>query len=214
MSARDCRTSFLVGFAFPFSLAFVPLLFACGDGKFAFDAAVAEVEPNGDKRRALSLGGGGELFDLAMMQQQFSRAQALVIHGVAVREGADVGVQEEGLAVLEQAIGVLEVGLAFANGLDFGTAQGDATLVAVAEEVVKAGRAVEGGIACPEATGSRSFGLTVGLVAAVGLVGLESERGIGEGSMLAEQGGCNEAAGRTGYSQRCRSGATRAGVQG
>ena len=96
-----------------------------------------------------ALSGGGELLDLAAMQQQLPGAQALVVHGVAVREGADVGVEEEGLAVLEQAVGVLEVGLAFADGLDLGAAQGDAALVAVAEEVVEAGRAVEGGVALP-----------------------------------------------------------------
>jgi hypothetical protein len=64
-----------------------------------------------------------------------------------VGEGTDVGVEEEGLAVFEEAVGVLEVGLAFADGLDLGAAEGDAGFDAVGEEVVEAGGAVEGGVA-------------------------------------------------------------------
>ena len=151
-----------------------------------------------------ALSRGGELFDLAVMQQQLPGAQALVVHGVAVGEGADVGVEEEGLAILEQTVGVLEVGLALADGLDLGAAEGDAALVAVAEKVIEAGGAVEGGVALAGGHGVAVLRLDRGLGGGVGVVGLESERGIGEGSMLAEQGGCNEAAGRAGYSQRCR----------
>jgi hypothetical protein len=47
----------------------------------------------------------------------------------------------------------------------------------------------------------------------VGVVGLDSERGMGEGSMLAEVRGCNEATQGFGYSQRCRSGVSRVGGQ-
>ena len=55
--------------------------------------------------------------------------------------------RRKALAVFEQAVGVFEVGLAFADGLDLGAAQGDAGLEAVGEEVVEAGGAVEGGVA-------------------------------------------------------------------
>ncbi len=81
------------------------------------------------------------------MEQELAGAQGFVVHGVAVGEGADVGVEEEALAVLEQAVGVLEVGFAFADGFDLGAAEGDAALEAVGEEVVVAGGAVEGGVA-------------------------------------------------------------------
>ena len=53
LAARDGGASFLVGFALALGLALVPLLLAGGDGELAFDAAVAEVEPDGDERGAL-----------------------------------------------------------------------------------------------------------------------------------------------------------------
>src|SRR5450432_4247899 len=58
-----------------------------------------------------------------------------------------MGIQEERLSVLDEPVGVLEVGLAFADGLDLGAAEGDAGLEAVEEEVVMRGGPVEGGVA-------------------------------------------------------------------
>src|SRR5271156_117113 len=70
-----------------------------------------------------------------------------MIQRVAVRIGADMGIQKEGLAVFEQAVGVFEVGLALANGLNFAAAQCDSRLEFVEQEIVMAGRAVHGGVA-------------------------------------------------------------------
>src|SRR5438105_7015991 len=84
---------------------------------------------------------------LIFMHHEFPGAQGIVIHDVAMRKRADVGVQEKALAVLEQAIGVLQVGFAFADGLDLGTAQGDSGLEPVEEGVVVARSAVLGGVA-------------------------------------------------------------------
>ena len=137
---------FVVGFALAFGGALVPLLLAFGEGELAFDAAVAEVEADGDEGEALLPGGGFELADLVLVQQELAGAQRVVVHGVAVGERADVGVEEEALAVLEQAVGVLEVGFALADGFDLGAAEGDAGLELVGEEVVEAGGAVEGGV--------------------------------------------------------------------
>ena len=81
------------------------------------------------------------------MEEQLAGAELLVIHGVAVREGSDVGVEQEALTVFEQAVGVLEVGFALADGFDLGAAQGDASFVAVGKEVVVAGGTVERGVA-------------------------------------------------------------------
>src|SRR6185437_5254609 len=75
LAARNSGTSFLVGFAFALRFPLVPLLLAGGHGELAFDAAVAEVEPNRDERRALSLSGGIEFLDLTAMQQQLPGAQ-------------------------------------------------------------------------------------------------------------------------------------------
>ncbi len=56
-------------------------------------------------------------------------------------------VQQKGFAVLDEAVGVLEIGLSFANRLDLGAAQGDAGLEFLQQKVVVAGGAVVGGIA-------------------------------------------------------------------
>ena len=54
-SPGDGGSSFLVGFAFAFGFALVPVLLAFGYGELAFDAAIAEVESGGDEREALLL---------------------------------------------------------------------------------------------------------------------------------------------------------------
>jgi len=50
------------------------------------------------------------------------------------------------LAILEEPVGVFEVGLSFADRLDLCAAQRDACLKAISKEVVEARRTVEGGI--------------------------------------------------------------------
>ena len=150
---------FVVAFAFAFGGSLVPLLLAFGKGQFAFDAAVFEVELDGDQGVALLLGGDDELVDLAFVEEEFAGAEGVVVHRVAVGEGADVGVEEEGFAVFEEAVGVFEVGFAFADGFDLGAAEGDAGFYAVGEEVVEAGGAVEGGVA-----GAGGYGVAVFLL--------------------------------------------------
>ena len=72
-------------------------------------------------------------------------------------------VEQEGFAVLEQAVGVFEVGFAFADAFDLGAAEGDAGFELVGEEVVEAGRAVEGGVAAAGGYGVAVLGLGRGL---------------------------------------------------
>ena len=69
-------------------------------------------------------------------------------------------IEEEGLTVLDKAVGVLEVGLALADGLDLGAAEGDSGLKAFEEEEIVAGAAVLGGIALAGGDGiARAGGL-------------------------------------------------------
>lgn len=51
----DGRAGFAVGFAAAFGFALVPVLFALGDGEFALDAAIFEIEAGGDERMSLDL---------------------------------------------------------------------------------------------------------------------------------------------------------------
>jgi hypothetical protein len=150
---------FLVAFAGAFGGSLVPVLFALGEGYFALDAAVAEIKLHRDERVALLGRQSFKFLDLSFVQQELSGSQGLVVHGVAVGERADVGVEEETLTVLEEAVRVLEVGLAFADGFDLGAAQGDAALKAVGEEVVEAGRAVVGSVALSGGDGIAVLGL-------------------------------------------------------
>src|ERR1039458_7143151 len=143
LAAGDGGFGFVVGFALAFGGALVPLLFALGQREFAFYAAFAEVEPGGDKSETLLTGGTFELSNFVLMQQQLACAQRIVIHGVAMREGADVRSEEHTFSVLQQSVGVLEVGLALANGLDLGAAESDAGLELVEQRIAVAGRPVE-----------------------------------------------------------------------
>jgi hypothetical protein len=61
--------------------------------------------------------------------------------------GSDVGIEEKEFAVLYEAIGVLEIGLAGADGLDLGSAKGDAGFIAVEEEKIMPCGAIDAGIA-------------------------------------------------------------------
>jgi hypothetical protein len=147
LAAGDGGFGFVVGFSLALGGAFIPLLFALGKGDLAFDPAVAEVEAGGNQGEAFLAGSDFEFAHLGFVQQKFAGAQRLVVHGIAVGKRADVGVEQEALSVLEQAVGVLEVGLAFANRLNFGAAEGDAGFVFVEEGVVIAGGAIVGRVA-------------------------------------------------------------------
>jgi hypothetical protein len=147
LAAGDGGLGFVIAFSFLLGGAFVVLLLALGEGELAFDAAVAEVEADGDEGEALLAGGGFELAELLLVDEEFAGAEGFVVHGVAMREGADVSVEEEEFAVFQNAVGVFEVGFAFSDGFDFGAAEGDAGFVFVGEEVVEAGGAIEGGVA-------------------------------------------------------------------
>ena len=56
-------------------------------------------------------------------------------------------VEQKRLAVLDEAVGVLEIGLALADGLDLGSAQGDAGLEFLQQKVIMAGDPVVRGVA-------------------------------------------------------------------
>jgi len=79
-----------------------------------------------------------------------------------------VRVQQKALSILEQSVGVFEVGVALANGLDLGAAEGDPGLEFIEQRVVVAGGPVVGGVA----------GAGLGCAATVGL---ESDLGMGGG---------------------------------
>ena len=76
------------------------------------------------------------------MQQQLAGAGLVVVGDVAVGVRSDMKIEQKGFAVLDQAVGVFEVGFALADGFDLRPAQADAGLELLQQEVVMAGRAV------------------------------------------------------------------------
>ena len=83
------------------------------------------------------------------MQQKLARAQGIMVHGIAVRERTDVGVQKKTFAIFEQPIGVFQVCLTLAYGLDLRSAQGDSSFESIGEKVVEGSRSIEGRVATP-----------------------------------------------------------------
>ena len=80
----------------------------------------------------------------------------------AVGIRTNMRVQQKGLAVFDDAVGVFEIGFAFADGLDLCSAEGDACFEFIGQKVVVPGGAVDGGVTGAGATGS--LGRDAGLV--------------------------------------------------
>jgi hypothetical protein len=69
-----------------------------------------------------------------------------MVEDVAVIVGADVGIEEPEFAVLEEAVGVLEVGVAGTDGLDLGASEDDARLKFFKQEVVMRSDPIDGSV--------------------------------------------------------------------
>src|ERR1700678_281979 len=69
-----------------------------------------------------------------------------MIERASVRVRADMRVQQVGFPVFENAVCILEIGLALANGLHFCASQRDAGFEFVQQKVIVAGRAVHGSV--------------------------------------------------------------------
>src|ERR1700678_4455231 len=63
-----------------------------------------------------------------------------------MRVGTDMGIQQIGFAVFDDAVRILQIGLALANGLHFCASERDAGFEFVQEKVIAAGRAVHGSV--------------------------------------------------------------------
>src|SRR5579859_695454 len=80
------------------------------------------------------------------MHQQLPGPQCVVIRNVSMRIRTDMYVEQKSLAILDEPVGVFEVGLAFADRLDLGSAQDYARLDFIVQEVVVSGAAVVRGV--------------------------------------------------------------------
>ena len=163
-AAGDGFAGFFVGGAAALGFALVPLLFAAGDGEFDFHFAAFEVHARGNQRQAALLSLAEQFADFFAVREQFSRAKRGMVRVTAVLVGADVAVQEPELSVLDQAIGVLEIGLAGADGFDLGAGENDSDLEFIEQEIVVPRVPVNGGISL-----SGGSGLPAGIFLAIRL---------------------------------------------
>ena len=95
------------------------------------------------------------------MEQEFSGTQRVVVGSVSVRIGANVRVQQIRFAVFDDSIGILEIGLAFPNGLNFRASKRDPGFEFVQQKVVMACGTVDRSISL--SGGYRFPGFPVGL---------------------------------------------------
>src|ERR1039458_4314721 len=167
-TSGDGFAGFLVGGATALGLALVPELFALGQGEFDFDFAILEIHAGGDQSESLLLGLANELANFFFVKQKFAGAENGMIGVVAVLIGADVAVEEPEFALLDQAVGVLEIGLAGANGLYFGSGENHSGLEFFEQEIVVTCVPVNGGILLP---GGGGLAARILLPIGLGLVG-------------------------------------------
>ena len=127
--------------AFPVALfqgcALVMLLLALGYADFEFYPAFFPVHGGSDQRVALAFDEADEFAQFMPVQQQFTRAPRLRID---VRGGAqqrvDGAAEDEGFAVFDGDIALLDVDVSSAQRLDLPALQADAGFIALFDKIV------------------------------------------------------------------------------
>jgi hypothetical protein len=102
--------------------------------------------------------------NLGVVDEELASTEGVVIELSAGGVGSNVGVEEEKLSVFDEAVGVLQVGLAVANGFDLGPAEDEAAFVTIEEKEVMGGRAIDAGV--PLAAGD---GISLDVLRLIGL---------------------------------------------
>ena len=74
-AARYGGSGFFVGFAAAFGFALVPVLFALGHGKFAFNSSISEIKASGDERMTLELRLSDQFAYLLLVKEELSRPE-------------------------------------------------------------------------------------------------------------------------------------------
>ena len=84
------------------------LLLAFSQSKFNLrEASLGEIDAEGDERESLLLRLAEKLINLLTVEEQFSGAERLVVHDVAVAIGTDVAVVEKDLSVPHASVTIL-----------------------------------------------------------------------------------------------------------
>ena len=113
-------------------------LLAASKGKLELGAALlVEIDLQRHQRLAFLGHGCCQLGDLALVQQQAARAARLVVEAVGLKVFRQIGIIEPDLTVFLRRVGVLNVGLAAAQGFHFRAAQLDADFQNVLDLIVE-----------------------------------------------------------------------------
>src|SRR5215218_7662487 len=124
-------------------LALVVGPLASGQAELHLDQLVLEVDAQRDQGQAALLDPRRQLVDLLAVEQELARPGGLMALVAGVGVGGDLHVEDD-VAVLQHGVGVLERGLALAQGLDLAAAQDHPGLDGLEDLVVVAGAAVGG----------------------------------------------------------------------
>src|SRR6185437_5238089 len=125
-----------ISLALPLGLALVIELFALGQGHLAFYLARFPIEAQGNEGQAFFARFAFDALDLRLVEQQAPRAVGLVGGVTGVLVGADVAIQQHGLAVAKQRVAVFELGLAVAQRLHLAPGQRDARFPMLQDVVI------------------------------------------------------------------------------
>lgn len=138
--------AFVAGpFAIPFGIALVVFLFAFGDTDFGFDMIVFPVQGEGDGGIAFTLYRITDFLDFGFLQQQFSGTQRVRNNVCRCRlQRGDVRTEQKTFTAFDDDITISQVAFASTQGFDFPALQGQAGFVAIFNEIVEFGLAVEG----------------------------------------------------------------------
>src|SRR6202049_1971948 len=106
-----------------FISALVVELLALAQGEGDFRLSAPEVDFQRNQRQPLALDGADHLADLLPMQQEFPRPRGLVVEITRLFVGRNVQVEQKNLSILNDRVGISDVGLSVPKRLDLTTGQ-------------------------------------------------------------------------------------------
>jgi hypothetical protein len=114
---------FALGFFIFFGLAAIPFFLSLGKRHFALGDAIAKINAQRDERKPFIVKFAFELADLFFAKKKLTSSQRSVVKWTAGKILANMKIDQPNFTFADQAIGVTEVGLAFAQGFHLGAKQ-------------------------------------------------------------------------------------------
>ena len=111
-------------------------LFAFAQTDFNLHARAFEINRQRNDRIAVLLGLAEQVDDLALVHEQLTHAQRVLIEDIAFFVRRNVHAAHENLTVLERTVGILEIDLSQTDGLYLGTRKLDARFILFLDKVV------------------------------------------------------------------------------